>query len=135
MTRATLLYDDDCGFCRWALDRILFWDRRGVLEPMPLQSLQAAELLRDVDPAQRMASWHLVLEDGTVHSGGQAVAPLAKILPRGAPAALVAKRFPGAMNALYEWVAENRSRFAKLGLSAPKRASRRSPSRKAPSRR
>ena len=135
MTRATLLYDDDCGFCRWALDRILFWDRRGALEPMPLQSPRAAELLRDVDPAERMESWHLVLEDGTVHSGGEAVAPLARILPLGAPAALVAKTFPRAMNALYGWVAENRSRFAKLGLSAPKRASRRSPSRKAPSRR
>lgn len=132
--RAVLLYDDECGFCRWSLDRIMSWDRRGRLRPVPLQDPEAAELLRTVDPAERMESWHLIVGDH-VYSGGEAVAPLTRLLPFGAPAALVAKTFPRVVNAWYEWVAENRGRFSKLGLSAPKRASRRSPSRTAPSRR
>src|SRR5436190_23119771 len=31
MAQATLLYDRDCGFCRWLLGKVLAWDRRGVL--------------------------------------------------------------------------------------------------------
>ena len=26
-----LLYDSDCGFCKWSLDKILLWDRHGRL--------------------------------------------------------------------------------------------------------
>ena len=37
MSEAILLYDADCGFCRWAIDKLLAWDRAGRLRPAALQ--------------------------------------------------------------------------------------------------
>jgi hypothetical protein len=31
MPTTTLIYDSDCGFCRWLLAKVLAWDRRGTL--------------------------------------------------------------------------------------------------------
>src|SRR5579859_6568079 len=53
-----LLYDDDCGFCRWSLSWVLKADRRGLVETLPLGSPRADELLADMAPAERAASWH-----------------------------------------------------------------------------
>ena len=44
--RAVLLYDEDCGFCRWSLAKILAWDREGRIRPVPLQSEEADRLLQ-----------------------------------------------------------------------------------------
>ncbi len=33
-----ILYDADCGFCKWSLDKVLLWDRRGRLRPVAIQS-------------------------------------------------------------------------------------------------
>ena len=35
MSEAVVLYDADCGFCRWAIDKLLVWDRAGRLAPRP----------------------------------------------------------------------------------------------------
>jgi len=32
-----VLYDDDCGFCRWSADRIRRLDARGALAFAPIQ--------------------------------------------------------------------------------------------------
>ena len=94
MERATLLYDEDCGFCRWSLAKILRWDRRGAVRPVALQDAKADEFLDGMDPEHKMASWHLVTPDGRIYSGGDAVPPLAKLLPAGAPVAALARTFP-----------------------------------------
>src|SRR5438477_9210825 len=89
--RAVLLYDRDCGFCRWSTDRILAWDRRGALRAVALQSDETERLLTGIARERMMASWHLVTADGRVFSAGDALAPLARLLPAGTPAAALAE--------------------------------------------
>jgi predicted DCC family thiol-disulfide oxidoreductase YuxK len=60
MDRWIVLYDGDCGFCKWLLAGLLRWDRAQRLQPLALQTKQAAELLADLTPDQRLASWHLI---------------------------------------------------------------------------
>jgi predicted DCC family thiol-disulfide oxidoreductase YuxK len=112
--RWTVLYDADCGFCRWSLGQLLAVDRRRCLRPVALGTTEADALLADMDPDQRAASWHLVSPDGRRWSAGQATAPLLRLLPRGRrPAALIA-RFPRLTERGYRWVAGHRSWFGRL---------------------
>ena len=113
-SRTVILYDQDCGFCRWSLDRILAWDREGRLRPVPLQDPEADRLLAGMDREERMASWHLVGPDGRVYSAGAAVAPLARLLPAGAPIAAVARSLPGLTERAYRLVARNSDRFGRF---------------------
>jgi predicted DCC family thiol-disulfide oxidoreductase YuxK len=112
--RAVILYDDDCGFCRWSVSKVLAWDRHARLRPLTLQSDEADSLLSEMNLEQRMASWHLVGADGTVHSAGRAVGPLAGLLPAGAPIAAIASALPGATEAAYRWVARHRDGLGRL---------------------
>ena len=85
MERHIVFYDEDCGFCRWSVDRLLRWDRRGLLRATPIQGEEADRLLTDLREEDRLASWHLVAPDGGRYSGGAAAGPLARLLPAGAP--------------------------------------------------
>lgn len=127
MSRAALiLYDSDCGLCRWTLGIVLAWDRRRRLEPVALQGEKAERLLAGMDPDERMASWHLVTADGEVRSAGGAVPDLLDLLPGGHPLAAAFRRFPRATERLYFAVADNRGRLGRLlPRSAVERASER----------
>ncbi len=57
--RATILFDSDCGFCRWTLGWILRWDRRRRLVPIEIQAAAAEPLLAELPEAERLRSWHL----------------------------------------------------------------------------
>lgn len=119
MERYVVLYDEECGFCRWALDRLLRWDRRENLRAAPIQSDEGDRLLGDLSERARLSSWHLVTPDGRRHSGGAASAPLARLLPFGAPVALLAEAFPRITDRLYRWVARNRETLGRrLGEQA-----------------
>jgi predicted DCC family thiol-disulfide oxidoreductase YuxK len=112
--RWTVLYDADCGFCRWSLGRVLVLDRRRSLRPVALGTPEADALLADMAPDERAASWHLVSPGGRRWSAGEAAPPLLRLLPGGrAPAALIA-RFPRLTERGYRWVAGHRSWFGKL---------------------
>jgi predicted DCC family thiol-disulfide oxidoreductase YuxK len=113
-SRLIVLYDEDCGFCKWSLNRLLAWDRRERLRPLAIQSAEGEELLRDVPAEERLDSWHLVLPTGEVRSAGAAAAPLVQLLPLGRPLAWLFRAFPGATERVYQWVARNRNRFARL---------------------
>ena len=113
MRDVTLLYDADCGFCRWAVDKILAWDRRRRLRPVSLQSPEADALLPGMPEQERMASWHLVA-DGRVYSRGAVAPPLLRLLPGGAPLAPALALFPGLTERAYRSVARNRDRFGRL---------------------
>ena len=69
----TVLYDEDCGFCRWSADKLRVWDTRRQLSFAPIQSERGAELLHAVPVGERLDSMHAVTLDGRVWSGGQAV--------------------------------------------------------------
>jgi predicted DCC family thiol-disulfide oxidoreductase YuxK len=110
--RWTVLYDADCGFCKWTLSVLLRWDRAARVDPVALQRPEAADLLTGLTPAERMASWHLISPSGERLSGGDALSPLLLALPGGRLPAAVFARFPRLTARGYRWVAEHRSRLS-----------------------
>jgi predicted DCC family thiol-disulfide oxidoreductase YuxK len=111
---AAILYDADCGFCRWSLAQLLRLDRRSRLRPVPLQQPEADILLSGMAREQRMASWHLVGSDGQVYSGGDAFAPLLRLIPGGSAFAGVLAAFPSLCDVAYRTVAGRRSWLGRL---------------------
>jgi predicted DCC family thiol-disulfide oxidoreductase YuxK len=111
MPAPIVIYDSDCGFCRWCLARVLAWDRRGALRPLKLQSSEAERLLTGMTEEERMGSWHLVDRDGKVRSAGAAFPVLLRELPGGRPLAAVAARAPRLVDRAYRWVAGRRDTF------------------------
>jgi predicted DCC family thiol-disulfide oxidoreductase YuxK len=110
MTTHAIVYDPDCGFCRVCVAVVLRWDRGRRLRPVPGEDLD---------------SWQLVLPDGTVVSAGAAFSPLLRLLPGGAPFALIADRFPRAAERAYRFVADHRTAFGRpLPASAKRWADR-----------
>ena len=112
--QSVLLYDQDCGFCKWSLDKILAWDRSKCLRAVSIQSEEGERLLAGVDPTVRLDSWHLVSTDGELFSAGAVAEPLARILPWGRPLAVVFGAFPGLTEGMYRCVAGHRDRWARL---------------------
>jgi len=125
-TRAIVFYDKDCGFCRWSLGKLLRLDRARRLRPVPIQSPDGEMHLGEMSDAMRLASWHLVVDDGTLYSAGAAVAPLLELLSGGSLPAAVFRRFPRLTNRGYQWVAGHRTALARpLSGRAVRRATAR----------
>lgn len=123
MERWTLLYDRDCGFCRWSLAKVLVLDRDRQLRPVAIQDSEADELLAAVPMDRRLSSWHLVEPAGTVRSGGDAAPALLRLLPGGRLPGRIAARFPDATERSYRWVANHRSMLGRpIGRRARERA-------------
>ena len=101
---AWLLYDADCGLCKFVVARVLELDRARRFRPLALQDPRAAELLPGMDEGERMRSFHLVERDGTVHSAGDGLAALVPPL----------RRAPRLSSRLYSLVAGNRDRLGRL---------------------
>jgi predicted DCC family thiol-disulfide oxidoreductase YuxK len=87
-----------------------------------IKSEEAERLLAVLDPAERLASWHLVTADGCLYSAGAAAAPLMRLLPLGRPVALLLSLSPGLTDRVYRWVARHR---AGIGRFVSKGATRR----------
>ena len=116
-----MIYDADCGLCRFSLALLLVLDRGGALHPLPLGTPEANSLLVELTEGQRNCSWHLIDENGRRHSAGAALAPALSLLRGGrAPAALLA-RAPHITERAYRWVADHRGA---LGRFVPARARR-----------
>jgi predicted DCC family thiol-disulfide oxidoreductase YuxK len=120
-TEWILLYDPDCGFCRWSLSWILRADRNKRLRPVALGSPEADELLADLTPEERMGSWHLIAPDGRRWSAGYAAPPLLRLLPGGRLPAAVLGAAPQITDRAYRWVADHRSTVSKLITERGKR--------------
>jgi predicted DCC family thiol-disulfide oxidoreductase YuxK len=118
---ATLLYDRDCGFCRWSLGKVLAWDRRGRIRPVSLQSKEADDLLAGMGEEERMGSWHLVDAEGRVYSAGAGFPQLFHLLPGGSPLAALAARMPSASEGGYRFVSSRRGLWGKLVTDGAKR--------------
>ncbi|HEX6204724.1 MAG TPA: DCC1-like thiol-disulfide oxidoreductase family protein [Solirubrobacterales bacterium] len=121
-----VLYDGECGLCKWLLAGLLRLDRTGRLRPVALQRPEAETLLADLDPAERMASMHVVSPAGRRASGGDALPSLLRLLRGGRLPAAVLERSPRLSGAGYRWVATHR-----IGISrfVPRRAKRRAAER------
>jgi predicted DCC family thiol-disulfide oxidoreductase YuxK len=119
MQKPRLYYDEDCGFCRWALAWILRFDLRRRIRPVPIQSREGDRELGDLGEA-RLESWHFV-RGGERWSGGRGFAPLAEELPGGRVLAPAARRLEWALVPLYGWIARHRSGLSKLVPEGSKR--------------
>lgn len=126
---AIVIYDDDCGFCRWSLALLLDLDR-GALRPLPLGTAEADYLLHDLTVEERNASWHVVIDPPgpdqlgfdaapARFSAGAAFVPALRMLPRGRRLAWLAARTSGPTERGYRWVAGHRGL---LGRFVPGRA-------------
>lgn len=116
-----VLYDADCGFCKWLLSGLLRWDRAERLNPIALQRPEADELLGELTPAERMASWHLISPTGERRSGGAALPPLIRLLPRGRLPATAVGLFPALSERGYRWVAAHRTVLSRVVPAGSKR--------------
>jgi len=124
--RWLLLYDADCGFCKWLLAGLLRCDRARRLRPIPLQQPEAGQFLADLGPAERMASWHLIAPGGERRSGGAALPPLLRLLPGGRAPAAAFGRIPRLTDRGYRWVADHRSQLSSwVPTTSKQRASER----------
>lgn len=107
--KPVVLYDADCGFCRWSLEWVVRWDRRDSLEYLPIKSEEGSRLLAGLPAGLWLDSWHFVEPDGTVFSAGRAFAPLLRWLPRGRRLAKLSELMPGLSERAYRLIAGNRS--------------------------
>lgn len=115
-----VLYDHDCGFCRFSVALVLACDRRRRLRPVAIQSEEGERLLEGLPAAERLASAHVVLPDGAVRSGGAVAAAVLQELGAGGLARL-AERRPALAARVYSAVADRRTA---LGRLVPERAKR-----------
>lgn len=121
MREATIvvLYDADCGVCRWLADRLSRWDSRGALTFESIQSTNGQELLHAIPEQARLDAMHAVTGDGRVWSGGEALRVLLEVLPGGKVPATIAGAFPETTELAYRFVARHRERLgAWLGQDA-----------------
>jgi predicted DCC family thiol-disulfide oxidoreductase YuxK len=93
---------------------VLRLDRHGRLRPVALQDPEAGTLLAGMPIEERMASWHLVGYDGRVHSGGEAFAPLLRLIPGSGPLARALEAVPAVADVGYRAVAARRALFGRL---------------------
>ncbi len=118
-----VLYDADCGFCRWAMAWAVRRDHRHVLVTVPIQSPLGAEILVDVAPSERLRSAHVVRDDGCRRSGGPAAADVLSVLPSTRVLGRLARSLPRTTALLYGVVAARRKSFGRLvGKQARRRA-------------
>jgi predicted DCC family thiol-disulfide oxidoreductase YuxK len=76
----TLIYDGECGLCRQAVERLTRWDREHVLRFVPFQDGPGVARF-EIAPPALAAAMHLVLPDGRVYAGADAVPELLRLLP------------------------------------------------------
>jgi predicted DCC family thiol-disulfide oxidoreductase YuxK len=109
-----LVFDADCGFCRWSVERIARRARPGTIRLVEMQSDEGRALLAHLPPDVAESSWHLAAPDGTLHSAGDVVAPLASLVRGGGAVAAAARRFPRATDRAYRLGARNRALLGRV---------------------
>jgi predicted DCC family thiol-disulfide oxidoreductase YuxK len=76
----TLIYDGECGLCRRSVEVLRRWDREHRIALVPFQD-QAAVARFGIPLPALAAAMHLVLPDGRVFAGADAVPELLRLLP------------------------------------------------------
>jgi predicted DCC family thiol-disulfide oxidoreductase YuxK len=118
--RLVLLYDADCGFCRWAVAWTLDRDAAGVVEPISIQSPRGSQLLADLAECERLRAVRVISADGSRRSGGAALGVLLDALKLPGLARL-ATLSPPLTDLVYRSVADNRRHFSRLVSAKAKR--------------
>jgi predicted DCC family thiol-disulfide oxidoreductase YuxK len=120
-----VLYDADCGFCRWAVAWAVGRDERDLLVTVPIQSELGSELLVDIPLSDRLRSAHVVPDSGPLLSGGAAAAEVLGVLPSTRNLGRLARGLPRTTAVLYGVLAARRQSVGRLvGAEARRRADR-----------
>jgi predicted DCC family thiol-disulfide oxidoreductase YuxK len=114
MDPITVLFDEDCGLCRWSADKLRLWDSERALSFVGIRSATGDRLLAGMDMPARLASWHAAASNGAVWSAGAAIPVVARRLRGGAPIAWLAEAFPETTEHLYRWVTAHRPEIGRL---------------------
>ena len=110
-----VLYDRDCGFCRWSVAQLLRLDAEGALDPVAIQSPEGQLLLAGMPAGSQLSSAHTVAADGSILSGGDAAPAIASAIRLvGRPMAAFAGLSPPLTRRAYRFVAENRTTLGRL---------------------
>ena len=112
--RLIVVYDDDCGFCKWSVAHTLAWDRRRRLRPVGLSSAEADRLLVGMSEEERQDSFHVVEPGGRVLSAGAAAPLVAERLPGGRPLAALGRALPGLTERAYRVISGRRTPLGRL---------------------
>jgi predicted DCC family thiol-disulfide oxidoreductase YuxK len=120
-TRAVLIYDAECPMCRasalWLMRLAL---SRGQLEILPCRSSVRAERYPQIGEATCLTAMQLVLPDGRILAGTDAVPELLRRI-RGLGWLAAVFALPGMRplaRRVYAWIARNRMRIS-CGLKSP----------------
>jgi len=108
-TDPTLIYDGECGICRQAVALLERWDREHVLRFVPFQDAPRVARFGIALPALA-AAMHLILPDGRVYAGADAVPELLRLFP-GKRWLAPLFRIPGVLRLarrIYAWIALRR---------------------------
>jgi predicted DCC family thiol-disulfide oxidoreductase YuxK len=79
-TRPTVIYDGECGVCRESVAKLQAWDRDQRFAVVPFQDLDAVARFGIALPALA-AAMHLIVPDGRVFAGADAVPEILRLLP------------------------------------------------------
>lgn len=79
--RAALVYDGECGLCEDAVRLVQRWDRAAAFEYIPFQNAARVARFRIALPSLA-AAMHVVLPDGRIFAGADAVPEILRRLPR-----------------------------------------------------
>ena len=110
---ATLIFDGACGFCQRMVEDLSRRDTAGRLAFVPLSDPSVAARWPALDPAALSNAMHLVLPDGRVLAGADALPEILRRLPRWRRVAWIFS-LPGALpfaRRAYALVARNRHRL------------------------
>ena len=112
-----LVYDDDCGFCTWCVERALDW---GNFEPVGFSELSPDQRARL--PEEYENSAHL-LTDEAVYSAGEAVEQtVVRLYPELEPLVDELRAFESyreLREGLYRWGADRRGWWGKIVRACP----------------
>ena len=75
----TLIFDGECGLCQQAVALLKRWDREHILHYVPFQDAAVSRF--GIALPALAAAMHLVLPDGRVYPGADAVPELMRLLP------------------------------------------------------
>jgi predicted DCC family thiol-disulfide oxidoreductase YuxK len=105
-TRATLIYDGRCAFCRRWAERVRRWDRHQRIEWLPFQSPELPTRFPDVPIEACQQRIHLVDEHRGIYAGASAGREVLRRLPLGRLWSLPFN-VPGALaiaETIYRWI-------------------------------
>ena len=101
MQKALVIYDGQCKFCRKSRELIGRLDLRGRLSFMRLEDEDVYRRFPSLDRNECKRELKIVLEDGRVLGGGEALIALWSLLPPTLPLGLLCRLPP--LKALVKW--------------------------------